>query len=70
MTKSIECIGGFADGRRFDGFPEAEMILYHAKDGVHTEQKYVEHEGNWWYWPLFNRLIIMNYYDWSINDEQ
>ena len=66
----IECIGGFADGKRFMGVPDGEMILFHSKNNVHREQVYIEHDGSWWQQQLFYRLDLMQHYDWSVNDEQ
>mgnify|MGYP003677484819 FL=1 len=69
MLQMIECVGGFADGRKFEGFEESEMILFHSKDGIHLEQRYVERGGVWWAESLFDRLDIMNNYDWNINED-
>ena len=68
--KTIECIGGFADGKRFMGVPDGKMVLYHSKNNVHREQVYIEHDGSWWQLQLFARLDTMKYYNWSVNDEQ
>ena len=67
--EQFECIGGFADGKMCDGFHDGEMIMIHIKDGKQMRHRYIEHEGAWFYWPLFNRLVAMNYYDWTINND-
>jgi hypothetical protein len=67
--QEYECIGGFADGKKYDGHKNSEMVLFSIKGEEHETHRYIEHEGKWWYWPLFNRLVIMNYYDWTVNDD-
>lgn len=65
----IECIGGFADGEKFEAVIDGKMVLYHAKNGEHREQMYIEHDGLWWQLQLFVQLDHMQNYEWSVGGE-